>query len=217
MSIQPPPRFCRPSLEAKTFLGKGHYGQVWQVCDNQSNPPNCNLAVKSITIPLKDKRLQKALAREIEISEQMGKLDISPRIFDHWKCEDKDLLLMKRLEGKDLEHTSDLQLEDLLDIYDLIRKMHKHDILHNDLYARNVFITPDFEGQRRSWLLDWGLSKSLRNIQEKKAKERAAESEQRFRHEQEQEMDSFFNSLRAQLNQQKIQTTSRPTSGSSGK
>src|ERR1700761_1671632 len=104
-------KLCRPNLQPRRLLGQGHFGQVWNVCDSSAHPPNCELAVKVVRIP-KESKTKKGLERELKIAEAMGKLAISPRIYDTWKCDDNQVILMRQLLGKDVEHTDTLTTED---------------------------------------------------------------------------------------------------------
>ena len=186
MIIPPKPDLCRPQYQIENYLGHGSFGHVWGICDVKQNPPNCNLVVKVLK---KGKTTLDRFKQEMEIAKKMGEESIAPKLYSSWECEEQPIELMAKLRGHDLDHLEKpLSGEDVLDLYELVRKMHMKGILHGDLYPRNVFQTP--QDHQHFWILDWGLAKTMEQFA-KEQKEKKS-----FLEEQNKETDKFLLSVR---------------------
>jgi tRNA A-37 threonylcarbamoyl transferase component Bud32 len=123
-----------PQLRKKKPLGKGTEGTVYVHCIEG----NCNYVVK-IQDQLSNEEL-KILQKEQMKTNLVNKLThFAPKIYTITRCPtyQKIATVMDRIKGTTLYNTA-LTTDVIDDVFDLITKLHSHDIYHGDLNPSNI-------------------------------------------------------------------------------
>lgn len=113
-----------------------------------------------------------AILREFLFATYAGELNVGPRVYDAWvgscakpeeQVDDKVCfyMVMELLKGKTLKalHRCPTAFEWNL-ILESIGKLHEHNIVHGDFYARNIIFIQDAKGRTTDIkIIDYGLTK----------------------------------------------------------
>jgi hypothetical protein len=136
-------------------------GVVWSAWDQRLERP---VAMKHIRVDTQFPELRQRLLREARAAARLNHSAIV-HIYDLAETADGDWIVMELVEGKTLhqllEEKGFLPFEQAIHlcrhVAEGLAEAHRHDILHRDLKASNVMVTP--KGQAK--ILDFGLAKQL--------------------------------------------------------
>ncbi|HJX29100.1 MAG TPA: protein kinase [Thermoanaerobaculia bacterium] len=142
-------------------IGRGGMGVVWRAWDERLKRP---VAVKHIRADTQLTELRQRLLREAQAAARLNHSAIV-HIYDLVESPEGDWIVMELVEGQTLrsfiQEKGALPLEQAirigLDISEGLAEAHSHGILHRDLKAANVMVTP----AGRAKILDFGLAKQL--------------------------------------------------------
>lgn len=142
-------------------IGRGGMGVVLRAWDERLKRP---VAIKHIRTDAQVSELRQRLWREAQAAAQLNHSAIV-HIYDLVESPDGDWIIMELVEGQTLrsrlQEKGGLPLEEVirlgLDISEGLAEAHSHGILHRDLKAANVMVTP----AGRAKILDFGLAKQL--------------------------------------------------------
>jgi serine/threonine protein kinase len=145
-------------------MGRGGMGVVWRAWDERLKRP---VAVKHIRADAQFTELRQRLWREAQAAARLNHSAIV-HIYDLVESPDGDWIVMELVEGQTLrkliQEKGCLPLEQVirlgLDICEGLAEAHSHGILHRDLKASNVMVTP----AGRAKILDFGLAKQLPQV-----------------------------------------------------
>ena len=141
------------------LLGKGGMGAVYQAWDERLERW---VAIKQIRPESADnERVRERFRREARASARLNHPSIV-QIFDILESEDGDWIVMELVEGRTLARLLEEERPDLQRVLALAREIawalaeaHRKGIVHRDLKAENVLVTPDGHAK----ILDFGLAK----------------------------------------------------------
>jgi len=142
-------------------IGRGGMGVVWRAWDERLKRP---VAVKQIRADIHFTELRQRLWREAQAAAQLSHSAIV-HIYDLVESPEGDWIVMELVEGQTLrsriQEKGCLPFEEVirlgLDLSEGLAEAHSHGILHRDLKAANVMVTPG----GRAKMLDFGLAKQL--------------------------------------------------------
>jgi hypothetical protein len=145
-------------------MGRGGMGVVWRAWDERLKRP---VAVKHIRADAQFTELRQRLWREAQAAARFNHSAIV-HVYDLVESPDGDWIVMELVEGQTLrkliQEKGCLPLEQVirlgLDICEGLAEAHSHGILHRDLKASNVMVTP----AGRAKILDFGLAKQLPQV-----------------------------------------------------
>jgi serine/threonine protein kinase/tetratricopeptide (TPR) repeat protein len=141
------------------LLGQGGMGAVYQAWDERLERW---VAVKQIRPESADNsRVRERFRREARASARLNHPSIV-QIFDIIESEDGDWIVMELVEGRTLARVLEDDRPDLQRVLGLAREIawalaaaHRKSIVHRDLKAENILVTPDGHAK----ILDFGLAK----------------------------------------------------------
>lgn len=159
---------CKGPWSTKDILGKGMYGEIFNICDRESN---CNYIIKVA---------DDDMSEEAELQLRASKAGVAPRIFQYFVDNaDKEYIIMEKIRGKTVKDI----LEDLIkkevqgkpnfkrlakaidslvnDVFSAIMRLHSVGIEHKDLHLDNIMYNED-KGELQ--FIDFGLSKPIENF-----------------------------------------------------
>jgi serine/threonine-protein kinase len=142
-------------------IGSGGMGTVWRAWDERLKR---QVAVKHIRADAQHEKLRERLWREAQTAARLNH-SVIVHIYDLVEGPEGDWIVMELVEGKTvrtvIEETGRLPfaqaVELALDIAEGLAEAHSHGILHRDLKAANVMVTPAGHAK----ILDFGLAKQL--------------------------------------------------------
>ena len=138
---------CLKGWEIKQLLGKGGYGEVYNVCKESKGhviKDDCDYAVKVSVI--EDKIDENRFLHEVDITKRMSNAGISPKLYEYQVCEVKGVFYgIVVVEKYDMTLTKYLQRnlltnKDYAAIKALVDTMHRSGIAHLDLKHDNVMM-----------------------------------------------------------------------------
>jgi serine/threonine-protein kinase len=146
-------------------MGRGGMGVVWRAWDERLKRP---VAVKQIRAGAQFSELRQRLWREAQAAARLNHSAIV-HVYDLVESADGDWIVMELVEGetlrKRIQERGRLPSEEVirlgLDISEGLAEAHTHGILHRDLKASNVMVTPT----GRAKILDFGLAKQLPQVE----------------------------------------------------
>lgn len=141
------------------LLGQGGMGAVYQAWDERLERW---VAIKQIRPEsAANQRVRERFRREARASARLNHPSIV-QIFDILESEDGDWIVMELVEGRTLARLLEEERPDLKRVLGLAREIawalaeaHRKNIVHRDLKAENVLVTPDGHAK----ILDFGLAK----------------------------------------------------------
>jgi hypothetical protein len=162
------PMEIRKKCETSYYLKKkdlasfdtGVYGSVSEVCQKS----DCKYIVKAI--PLQHANVYKTFLREALIAPLMAKHNVGPKIFDIFICLNIGYIIMEKWEGTIKHIHENITDNHLTTISDLIVKMHKYGVIHNDLHTANILYRTTKNNKYEFSITDYGLSLYFENKNE---------------------------------------------------
>ncbi len=152
---------CLRGYELVKLLGEGDFGKVYEACK-----PDCIYAMK--IVEARDKEAQKNFTFEARLPAEILKdTGIAAKTYGWWICDKHGYIVTAKY---------DISLEDYLNIYDeitkdvyneikqKINKLHKLNIIHGDLWPRNIMVNVDGTNITNLVFIDWGLSRSMGDV-----------------------------------------------------
>lgn len=117
-----------------TLTKRGAYGSIAEACKGD----DCKYIVKAI--PFKNLATKHSFMREALIAPMMDKINIAPKIYDIFVCLNVGYIIMDKWDGSYQELIKNYRMENnyLDEIIKLIKKMHSHNVMHNDLHLDNI-------------------------------------------------------------------------------
>ncbi len=142
-------------------VGRGGMGTVWRAWDERLKR---QVAIKQIRADSRLAELRQRLWREAQAAARLNHPAIV-HIYDLVEGEAGDWIVMELVEGKTLRGLTEEQgplsftqtVRLGLDIAEGLAEAHGHGILHRDLKAANIMVTP----AGRAKILDFGLAKQI--------------------------------------------------------
>ncbi len=152
-------------------LNSGMYGTTYLVKHNNNNKAikiqNINVgknwSMKAICNQLSE------LLKEVFLLEKSSNIKVSPKIYDKYMCFHKKsetlsfYIVMEYIDGITLEDFlkkklgSVLNKKDKSTLLNMVKKLHKENIIHNDLHAGNIMVTKN----HKFYIIDFGMSKQI--------------------------------------------------------
>ena len=111
---------------------EGVYGSLAEVCKDNV----CKYIVKAI--PFKIEATYQSFLREALIAPLMAKHNIGPKIFDIFICLNTGYIIMEKWDGTIRNIHKYIKHNHIIEISDLIVKMHKLGVIHNDMHTANI-------------------------------------------------------------------------------
>jgi tRNA A-37 threonylcarbamoyl transferase component Bud32 len=175
-SVQPNKKGKHPCCKGYTVistLGSGMFGTALLVEKDKKKYVIKEISIKTDTWSLSPDIQMKQIESEIAIHKQLGKLNISPKVYDAYVCKERGTLKAYIV----MEHMTEGTLDEWLNtnvltkhykqqITDKVSKMHAHNFIHNDLHLQNILVTKE-KGKYEFYIGDLGLSFSPTNILQK--------------------------------------------------
>jgi len=163
--IKPNKNKLHKCLSSYTFikeLGQGAFGKTYLVEKNKKE-----YAIKEITTKnffMSKKEMIHKNKKEIQIAIKMGKLNIGPKIYDSYMCNDKGELKMflvmdHMTEGSLLKwmESNTLTSDHKQQILKKLKKMHSLNYYHVDTHLENIFVTKN-KNKIEFYIGDFGQS-----------------------------------------------------------
>ena len=163
---------CFEGYKTIQTLGAGQYGTTYLV----ENEAGRQFALKQQTIlseewspPIED-QIQ-MVKNEILISEEMGKKNIGPKIYDSYTCEEdgnlKINIVMEYMNAGTLKEwygKNSFTEYHKRKVEEKINAAHDEGILHGDLHLENIFVNVDKNGEPEFFLGDFGMGHTLKGL-----------------------------------------------------
>lgn len=160
---------CKGPWTMKDVLGKGMYGEIFNICDKESN---CEYVVKVGDDDMSD---------EVDLQVRASEAGLAPRIFQYFVGKtNKEYIVMEKIRGETvndiLENLIKKEIESgkpnfkrlskainrlVIDMFTVIKRLHSAGIEHRDLHLKNVMYNED-KGELQ--FIDFGLSKTIENF-----------------------------------------------------
>ena len=131
-----------------TLLGQGSFGEVFSIADVPDKVLKyIDLSYYTLDISDTYNDLLDNLIDEINISQELNETNISPTLHDYWLCRNNDSLhIVLVLEKMDISlsdwlaqgHSLSKEAYEILK--DKVEQLHNKNIIHKDLYSRNVLL-----------------------------------------------------------------------------
>ena len=166
------------------FLGKGGFGDVYKLCEKETKDL-CPYVLKAEKIVASQGDTEfatedlfpteLAYRREVAIHQLAADNGLAPKIHDAWICERKvpksgtasgiGFIVMDRLDGEiwELFMKGAPHKEYLDQVTKLVKSLHKLGVSHDDLTPQNVLYKREADGTVRFYLIDFGLSRFLKD------------------------------------------------------
>ena len=135
----------------------GAYGAIAEVCQKS----DCKYIAK--VIKLDNKNIYQTFLREALIAPMMAKHKIGPKILDIFICLNMGYIIMEKWEGTIRNIHENITNENLNVISNLIVKMHKYGVIHNDLHTANILYRITKNNKYEFSITDYGLSLYFEN------------------------------------------------------
>ena len=163
---------CFEGYKTIKTLGSGQYGTTYLV----ENKAGRQFALKQQTIlseewspPIED-QIQ-MVKNEILITEEMGKKNIGPKIYDSYTCEEdgslKINIVMEYMNAGTLKEwygKNSFTEYHKEQVEEKINAAHDEDIFHGDLHLENIFVNIGEDGEPEFYLGDFGLGNTLEGL-----------------------------------------------------
>lgn len=158
--------FKEKGIVQKELIAKGSYGSISGVCLIGEINEDCGWVEKTTVISSSDVINEDRLNDFIKESSIFKNLQpgVAPEIIDSYFCKEGNNILgkfiVKKMDG-DLYHylmTNTISEEDLVKIFNLTRRLHESDIVHQDLHTKNILYKKEENGSVSFYITDFGLS-----------------------------------------------------------
>jgi len=160
---------CWDKYKLVKKLNSGMYGTTYLVKHNNNNKAikiqNINIgkswSMKTICNELSE------LLKEVFLLEKASNIKVSPKIYDKYMCFHKKsetlsfYIVMEYIDGVTLQDFLKkkpvLSKKDKSTLLNMVKKLHKENIIHNDLHSGNIMVTKN----HKFYIIDFGISKQI--------------------------------------------------------
>ena len=160
---------CWDKYKLVKKLNSGMYGTTYLVKHNNNNKAikiqNINIgkswSMKTICNELSE------LLKEVFLLEKASNIKVSPKIYDKYMCFHKKsetlsfYIVMEYIDGVTLQDFLKkkpvLSKKDKSTLLNMVKKLHKENIIHNDLHSGNIMVTKN----HKFYIIDFGISKEI--------------------------------------------------------
>ncbi len=164
---------CVDSNKLK-LIGTGYFGKVFEF--NKTKAVKIKNITRLFQINNKPDNLIKIIKNEYNISKKAGKLNVGPKIYNHFICKTdigyyhiiymenikNSITLTDWLKKKRSENSKKLILDK---IEEKIKILHKNNIIHHDIYGDNILIIKKPKIDIK--IIDYGISYNSKTLIEK--------------------------------------------------
>ncbi len=152
---------CLRGYEISELLGSGAFGKVYEACK-----PDCIYAIKIVEVD--DDEAQKEFVFEARVPAEILKgTGIASKTYGWWICNEDGYIVTEKYDMS-LKDYLDVYREITKDVYDdieqKIHKLHKLNIIHGDLWPRNIMINVDGINIIDLVFIDWGMSRPMDDV-----------------------------------------------------
>ena len=160
---------CWDKYKLVKKLNSGMYGTTYLVKHDNNNKAikiqNINIgkswSMKTICNELSE------LLKEVFLLEKASNIKVSPKIYDKYMCFHKKsetlsfYIVMEYIDGVTLQDFLKkkpvLSKKDKSTLLNMVKKLHKENIIHNDLHSGNIMVTKN----HKFYIIDFGMSKQI--------------------------------------------------------
>jgi len=160
---------CWDKYKLVKKLNSGMYGTTYLVKHDNNNKAikiqNINIgkswSMKTICNELSE------LLKEVFLLEKASNIKVSPKIYDKYMCFHKKsetlsfYIVMEYIDGVTLQDFLKkkpvLSKKDKSTLLNMVKKLHKENIIHNDLHSGNIMVTKN----HKFYIIDFGISKQI--------------------------------------------------------
>ena len=154
---------CLDAFKEVRRVDKGSYGNVFT-----GYQKNVKYAVKQVSLDpaMYEDIGPESIKRELEITEEMGRKGIGPKLYDAFVCRSSGrhhlYLVLEYLNRRSLwdfiQDGNTLSEEEIRQISDVIGRMHDEGVLHADLHAGNILVHENSDGSLKFAVGDFGMA-----------------------------------------------------------
>lgn len=172
---------CLEGFKEVRRVDKGSYGNVFT-----GYKKNAKYAIKQISLDpaMYEDIGAESIKRELEITEDMGRKGIGPKMFDAFVCNTAGrphlYLVLENFNHRSLwdfiQEGNTLEEEEIRQISAVIRKMHESRVVHSDLHAGNILVHENADGGLRFAIGDFGMAHMAEDADEIQRQEDIANS-----------------------------------------
>jgi serine/threonine protein kinase len=154
---------CLEKFREVRRVDKGAYGNVFT-----GYQKNVKYAIKQVSLDpaLYQDIGPESIKRELEITEEMGRKGVGPKLFDAFVCKTMGrahlYLVLEYFNRRSLwdffEEGETVAEEEIKLLSDTIKKMHESGIVHSDLHAGNILVHENSDGSLKFAIGDFGMS-----------------------------------------------------------
>lgn len=162
---------CLEKFKEVRRVDKGSYGRVFT-----GYQKNAKYAIKQISLDpaMYEDIGSESIKRELEITEDMGREGIGPRMHDAFVCRTEGrahlYLVLEYFNHRSLwdfiQEGNTLEEEEIRQISGVIRRMHGKGVVHSDLHAGNILVHENSDGSLRFAVGDFGMAHRARDAEE---------------------------------------------------
>lgn len=167
---------CLEKFKEVRRVDKGSYGNVFTGYEK-----NVKYAIKQVSLDpaLYEDIGPESIKRELEITEEMGRKGVGPKLFDAFVCKTMGrahlYLVLEYFNQRSLwdffQEGETIGQEEVKALSDTISKMHESGIIHSDLHAGNILVHENSDGSLKFAIGDFGMAyraKDAAEIQKQK-------------------------------------------------
>ena len=162
---------CLESFKEVRRLDKGSYGNVFT-----GYKKNTKYAIKQVSLDpaMYEDIGPESIKRELEITEDMGRKGIGPKLFDAFVCKTAGrphlYLVLENFNHRSLwdfiQEGNTLEEEEIRQISAVIRRMHDAGVVHADLHSGNILVHENADGELRFAIGDFGMAHKAEDADE---------------------------------------------------
>ena len=162
---------CLEGFKEVRRVDKGSYGNVFT-----GYKRNTKYAVKQVSLDpaMYEDIGPESIKRELEITEEMGRKGIGPKLFDTFVCKTAGrshlYLVLENFNHRSLwdfiQEGNTLEEEEIRKISAVIREMHNERVVHSDLHAGNILVHENADGELRFAIGDFGMAHKAEDADE---------------------------------------------------
>ena len=162
---------CLEKFKEVRRVDKGSYGNVFT-----GYQKNTKYAIKQVSLDpaLYEDIGPESIKRELEITEDMGRKGIGPKMFDAFVCKTMGrphlYLVLENFNQRSLwdfiQEGNTLEEGEIKKISETISDMHDAGIVHSDLHAGNILVHENADGSLRFAVGDFGMAYRTRDTDE---------------------------------------------------
>lgn len=154
---------CLKEFKEVRRVDKGHFGNVFT-----GYQKNTKYAIKQVSLDpaMYEDIGPESIKRELEITEEMGRKGIGPKLFDAFVCRNMGrpylYLVLENFNQRSLwdflNEGNTLSKEEIVSISRRIAEMHEAGVVHSDLHAGNILVHEESDGALRFAIGDFGMA-----------------------------------------------------------